>query len=581
LATTTTSSAVRPELRWLFAAAFVGFALLALLVPLEDNDLWWHLRSGDAIVAQHSLPGGDPFSFSGSPVTTERGSFILRSYWLSQVVLHAAYATAGLPGLIGLRALLLLAMFGAVYRRQRRLGVDRGVSLVVLAASMVLFTRFHAGERPQTYSFLAATLLIGLMEEARQGQRPSWLVLPLMAIWSNLHGGFVVGDVLLALFAVGSALHYRHDPRRARSALFWAAGGILASLANPCGWQAFVETAKVGADPSVFLFVDEYVSTWSLFRDGQWLVALLWFMGALTVAGLLMADRLDWTDLLLWALLSWFSVAYARNIAFFAVALAPLCGRAATEFMARADRHRLRKAAIVAAYTGTIILMASQIGTLLQRGSPLRREISNDFPAEAASFLAQAGGCQHVFNEYDWGGYLLWRLAPRSRFFIDGRLLEPALVRNYVKLLWGLDGEDGPTFRELLDLYRIDCVVQRNFLAFGNISPLVTKLSGEPGWTPVYVDQNAFVFMRQVPQNDAALRAFGMAPLVFASRLQEALTTVAHQHPGDYRPRLAEAELLMAMGRLGEANMSLEEAWRLSPGNEFVWQRLQQVRSWR
>jgi hypothetical protein len=554
---------------------------MALLVPLEDNDLWWHLRSGDFIVAQHSLPDSDPFSFSGSTVMTERGSFILRSYWLSQVVLHAAYAAAGLPGLIGLRALLLLAMFGAVCRRLRRLGVDRGLSLVVLAASVVLFTRFHTGERPQTYSFLGATLLIGFMEEARQGQKLSWLVLPLMALWSNLHGGFVVGDVLLALFAVGSALHYRHDPRRARSVLLWAAGGILASLANPCGWQAFVETAKVGADPSVFLFVDEYASTWSLFRDGQWLVSLLWFMCAFSVAGLLMADRLNWADLLLWAFLSWFSAAYARNIAFFAVALAPLCGRAATVFMVRVDRPRFRKAAIIATCTGTIVLLASQIGTLLQRGSPLSREISSDLPAEAASFLLKAGGCQHVFNEYDWGGYLLWRLAPRSRFFIDGRLLEPSLVRDYIKLLWGFDGGDGPTFRELLDQHRIDCVVQRNFLAFGNISPLVTRLSEEPGWTPVYVDEQAFVFMRHAPQNDAALRAFGMAPYAFASRLLEALTKVAQQHPGDFRPRLAKAELLVAMGRPVEANMSLEEARRLSPGNEFVQQRLQQVRSGR
>lgn len=551
--------------------AVIAYAALAFLTPVEDPDFWWHLATGGAMAAARGLVHHDPFSFASANAPRAREELILTSYWLAQLAYFGVHALGGMKGVILARAALLAAMFAVVYRRTRRLGVSRALAASLLAASIVAFASLYTGDRPQVFSFLGATLLVGMMERIREGERPTLLVLPLMALWSNLHGGFVVGDALLAAFAAGAVVQYRGDPRRMAGVVAWALGGIVISLANPNGYRVFQASMQLGSDPLLLTFVDEYMSTLELFRQGRYIVVLVWCLVAVVPLAMLAARRLYWPDLLLWAFTGAIAVRYTRNVAFFATALVPTCGYYLQHVLRKPRLAALAVPVQIGAGVAACALMASSAGGLLQRGSPMRADVGRDFPTAACAFLERNHLAGRVFDEYDWGGYLLWRLHPQSQVFIDGRLLVPENAVEYGRMLWGVVDEQRGirVYRELLDSNRLDLVVLRAYMLLGNVAPLTLRLLEDPEWAPVYVDDRAVVFARG---NALARGTPGLALTreEYAERLLRLLGELSTGAPGDFRPHLARAEMLEWLGRIGEARESLAVARRLAPDNPFV-----------
>src|SRR6266568_3864239 len=183
---------------WLLLTLVLAYGTFSSLKPVSEADFWWHLKTGELILATRALPAVDPFAYTSVPHGGALETFLLRSYWLYQVVLALAVKAGGLHGAITLRLGMVALMFAAVWMRLRRLNVHWGIALLLVAVGFDTLAELYEGDRPQLASFLGATLLLGMFERIRGGERPSLLLLPLMILWANLHGGFVIGGVLLA-----------------------------------------------------------------------------------------------------------------------------------------------------------------------------------------------------------------------------------------------------------------------------------------------------------------------------------------------------------------------------------------------
>src|SRR5262245_60382623 len=177
---------------WLtLPAALVAWR--ALLQPVRLLDFWWHLKAGEVIVTTGSIPRRDLFSF------TALDSASVPHCWLAESLYYLVYSLGGLPCLILFNTALLLVAFLLVYRlclesgESRRLGI---VAALLAAASLALFS----GMRPHVFSFVLFAYFYWVLSGFRQRRRDWLWTLPLsMALWVNLHGAFVVG---LGLFAI-------------------------------------------------------------------------------------------------------------------------------------------------------------------------------------------------------------------------------------------------------------------------------------------------------------------------------------------------------------------------------------------
>ncbi len=246
----------------LFIMAFVlifGF----FSAQIKDPDFFWHLKTGQYIYQTGSLPATDPFAYTSlpkDPVNPEskRIKFILKQYWLAQLIFYGVYQLAGFQGIIYLRASILALLILLIYKGMRREGGGFYLSLLLLIPVVIMLHAF-TGERPQLFSFLFAFLLIYMLEGFRKtetkgdssrlvetenttppapplakwgptfippldkvglggvslnkSQRVSSLLylLPLpflMLLWANLHGGFIAGIVVIVGYLLAESFKY-------------------------------------------------------------------------------------------------------------------------------------------------------------------------------------------------------------------------------------------------------------------------------------------------------------------------------------------------------------------------------------
>src|SRR6476660_4937402 len=183
----------------------------------------------------HAVPETDVYSF------TMRGQPWISTQWLAQVLYATAYAVAGWSGPVVLAAGAIAATFALLTKSLIRRLSD-STALVFIAAALAL-TVPHLLARPHVLAMPVMVVWVsGLIAAADRREAPSFWLLPLMALWANLHGGFVFGLLLvggLALDAIWGA-----EPRVQKSLLLrWFVFGLAALAATcvtPYGWGALL-----------------------------------------------------------------------------------------------------------------------------------------------------------------------------------------------------------------------------------------------------------------------------------------------------------------------------------------------------
>ena len=474
----------------LMAAAIL---LLALFTSeIRDTDIWLHLKTGEHTLDARALTAPDPFSYTtamGAPAYAGEAitrRFNLTHEWLAQIVMYLIYAVSGFPGLVLSRALLLI-LFCALtgWIAHRRAGDFRIALTAALAAAAVAF--HFQQSRPFLATFVFLALTVAILESGRR----LWLLPPVFLIWANCHGGFIVGWIALGAYCLW---------RRSRALWLVSALSVLASAVNPNGLRvvqvlSFYRTSAIQSNNLEW----QHPKFW---EPGIYSVLLFGALIALLAAGR-RARLADWLLYLSFAALSLLAV---RNVIFIGL-VAPIV------IAAYLPKHRLIAPAAV------LLAAAFLIARELKPAEAFALRAADwQLPAGAAGFIQAHRIDARMFNNYETGGYLVWRLWPLQRDFIDPRGLSEQAYADYRRILFTSDST------KLLDQYGIRMVVTEGFdFLSGQVYPLVVQLADAAAqWSMVYQDAQAMVFLRRPPD--------GVAPLDSRRALLESLDAQCREH---------------------------------------------------
>jgi hypothetical protein len=315
---------------------FCALLLTAFLRPaglealLFDGDTGWHIRTGELVLATGRAPAADPFSF------TRPGQPWFAWEWLSDVIFALLWRWKGLAAVAAFSGAVISLSAAILFSRLLERGAGLAVAILVSMAA-VSASSVHYLARPHVFSILLYVVALGMLERDRTRPGPAlWLLIPLTALWANLHAGFVAWCVTPAALAAVCALE-RDWPRMRRYAAL-AAGCAAASLANPYGWRLQAHVVEYLSSGWIMNHVQEFQSP-SIRSEGMVVYAVLLLGAAVATAG---ADRFEAALALLWGFASLRS---ARHAPLFAIVAAPVIASACARLWARgAERMGPRSA---------------------------------------------------------------------------------------------------------------------------------------------------------------------------------------------------------------------------------------------
>ena len=250
---------------------------------LADADAGWHIRTGEYILDNHTVPYQDLYSFS------KPGAPWYAWEWLSDVIYAGLHRAAGLKGVVLMAALLLAGFSTTLVRRMTARGTHLFIAMLVALLGVGCST-IHFLARPHIFTLLLMSISVWMIEMDRQ--RPSrriWLLVPLTAVWTNLHGGFLALIAVLGLTAVGTALEvHLGSGRTIRDAVRYAKLTVacaLASLVNPYGWNLHVHVGEYLQSTWIKNMVQEFQSP-SFRSESMMQFEALMLVGLLVAAAL-------------------------------------------------------------------------------------------------------------------------------------------------------------------------------------------------------------------------------------------------------------------------------------------------------
>jgi hypothetical protein len=381
-----------------------------------DPDLWGHVRFGLDTLRDHSLTAKDPYSF-----TSDRSW--VNHEWLAEVVMAGSYRLDGARGLVALKLLIVSLTVGLVVAALRHRTWDPiSHDLLVGTAIFGIFGRVHP-VRPQLFSVLFCAGLLLLLSEADRGRRRLLALVPiLMALWANLHGGYLVGLGIIGIWV--SVRLYQTDPQglpQGRLVLFGIAA-LLGTLLTPYGvqlWLFLRETVGVSR---------EGIGDWQMLWETDWIVIVQWLV-VTVVAGLaLTRGRADLADILIPAFLCLATLMVSRFDAFYALAVVMLLGPCLGGTAALRPLPTSGRAMALAAFAAV-----AAVGMLAERSSCI--EIRTAPEPEATAYASRLNGRMVTF--FDWGEYAIWHLAPAIHVSIDGRretVYSDAMTRSHIRI---------------------------------------------------------------------------------------------------------------------------------------------------
>jgi hypothetical protein len=550
---------------WLTAALAVG-AFGAAFAPAADGDLYWHLAAGREMWRTHALLTTDPFSISAA------GKPWPDVHWLFQLALYALHSLGGLGALVLVKCLLVAAgaliLQSAVERRAR--------PLFVLALLAGLFACRHLLlVRPVIVTLVLLAIFLRALERQRRTGGPSalWPLPLLQIVWANVQGLSALGPAVVGVYALGAFgtelcgrsrffPFPRSSPRGSVRALaVTAALCVVASFVTPFGLRAAALPARllgriapVGSNvfsAAIAENVPPFVLEQSVPAE-VW--HFKWYLALLAVGVVLGARRLTLGHVLLLAGFVGLALMANRNVVLLywmaPAVVAPALVPRLVAVRLRLAKGRLRLVPAAAAALAIVGVLAL-VGVAAAREPAFGEPAPFRVPWGSTQALARLRSGGPVFSADHQGGYLIWRLYPRFRPYIDTRLVLRT-AEQYAEYL--ALAEEPARFEAFQRRYGFVAVI----LPVGypdRYLGLVRHLYGSRDWKLDYTDGTEVLFTRREGWADLGVD-------LGAKETTERLVADADRRfAGEERLRLAArlqiATLDLVVGQLGEAERSL------------------------
>ncbi|MGI9101266.1 MAG: tetratricopeptide repeat protein [Terriglobales bacterium] len=575
-----------------------------------DFDTGWHLATGRWVVQHHQVFTTDQFSY------TARGAEWIYPP-LPGVIFYLLYWLAGWKALSWLTAAACVATVGLTLRRDEPITN----ALAVIAVPAIAFRTVARADLFNTVLFAALLHVVWSYYRGRGARL--WLIPVLMCLWANMHLGFVAGIGILVAYVGMEILEVVvKNPRpgqnqaepghpqgeRLRAAWPWLVAGAVATLANPFGWRLYRGVFEQPLVSKAWNYlVGEFAGTplgtvrgaldW---RDPQ--MSYWWLMAVAVVAMVIAVVRRQIGPALLLAGAAWVSFSRVRFQAMFAVVVVMVAGAVLQEVLSEKCEVRSKKpvlwpvvaaAAVLALFTG---IRAADLVT--NRYYIRAAEVAEFgagptwwYPERAAQFVEREKLPGNMYNDFNVGAYLTWRL-PQYPVYSDNRAIPFGTTLLFHQRALMQQPPDAASWQREADRWGINTI----FLSaarYGGLGFPLPEFCASTQWAPVYLDEVAAVFVRNRPENAATIERLKIncatvtftphartqaelfqfygntgAILYLLGRDAEALQSLDRAEqmaPYDAEVHLTKAQLFQAKGRLLEAEREYEVALQLKP----------------
>lgn len=478
------------------AIALVAIAILFFLHPVATSDLFWQLKTGELILDTSHVPLTDPFSF------TAYGADWINPEWLSAVVYACLWRIGEFEALSFLSLAIGITIATLLYKTISSLSQSSSIGILLSFVTLLAGAQRFQQLRPDLFGFLFFVLMLFIFMRAHQGKgHMLWFLIPLHALWINLHPSAIVGPWFVLTMSLGLPASFSWKRR-----ILLIAGCVGVLIINPFGIRAITYPFKhIQHSFTLFSVSDWAPPSWFHPQSdfGVWGVLLL------AVICIILAIRRRRQVSPCLAIIAFYCVIPAFRMARFqpfalialSVFLASILGRGAIFFPARAISFG-RLMTLLLVFGSLLIFFRSGPpnairfrtgGFDLVLGLPVGVGFAEkDFPVSAVDFLDTMKGERAIFNDMSWGGYLIWRRWPVSRVFIDTRtaMYGDDFVRQYSDVLFREE-----VFDEVVRRYGITHVLYdaRDIIVAGG--PL-KFLIDNPKWVPVFGSHNAVIFVK-------------------------------------------------------------------------------------
>ena len=485
---------------------------------LGDAGTGWHIRNGDLMLQTGAITRMDPFS------ATRNEQPWYAWEWLFDAAIARLHQWAGLNGVVLLAALIISASFALTFRLSLRRGGNLLITLVLLVLALGA-SAIHLFARPHVFSWLLAVIWFQVLDSSENAVEPAkprslfWLPV-IMLFWVNVHGGFVLGFVLCGIYLVSGCfrLWRTRDAAERQAIRAWisrlglvSALSFLVGLINPFGYKLYTHVYQYLSDRFLMNHIDEFRSP-DFHGLAQQCFAVLLFitMAALAVNG----KKLRVSELLVLIFAAYSGLYASRNLPvsslWMTLILAPLISQALTSVMENAslpsatrrllsafDAFSARMVRSEAGLRGHLwpavavlagLLLVAQQGEMGPRQVMHAQFADKRFPVAAVNEIQRREIHDPIFSEDYWGGYLIYRLYPQIRVFVDDRhdFYGDAFLKRYLRIIHVEPGWDA-ALKE----------VNPNYILLTRESTLSNILKEVPQWKVIYEDDTATLFQNE------------------------------------------------------------------------------------
>ena len=555
------------------------YAALIAFHTLADFDLGWQLATGRWVVQHHAVPSTDVLSY------TAQGQPWIYPI-LSGILFYGVYLVGGYHLLSCLGAIACVTTVALLLRRGSAIA-----AIIAILSIPAIDVRCNVRADLFTVVLFAAFLSI-LWENFETGKARLWLLPVLMALWVNLHLGFLFGLLLCAAYVGLEFLEILLDTNRAEAAahlrVAWPSlvATALATLLNPWGWGIYGAIARqqaataqhatwIGEWTSTRIDLDLLVQALTFRNPLGYFIWVLFFAIAAAVAAV---PRKQFGAILLLAGSAFFGIKHIRFHALFACVVVIVGGAVLTatvhEFLKHNPQERWRRLPIVLALLAGILVGVRVTDLITNRryiqvtdSATFGTGISWWFPERAADFILRTNLPAQIFNPYDLGGYAAWKLGPRYLDYLDGRAIPFGFERLQLEQQLVGSLPDSELWREEADRYNINTMIipiaRYNGLQY---FPNLYEFCGSATWRPVYLDEVSVVFVRRTPQTEDVIRQHE----VNCAQVRLPLGPELQSRAGRFNQWANAAAVLSELGRSREALNATDHALQLVPDSGVV-----------
>lgn len=480
----------------IFISLFPCILLLAGQNLLNDGDTGWHIRAGEYIIDTLTVPKQDIFSYINPalPWTV--------SEWLSEVIMAGIHHAFGLTGVAvffaGLITLTYYLLFRLLRHDTKYILVSLSVTLLVISASTM-----HWLARPHVFSLLLILVWYRILDTYQRGGDHQLYLLPvLMLVWVNLHGAYIIGFVLLAVYiGMNFILDYlelgnRYYLGQGKSGPLIKVGIVclLTSLLNPNGADMLLYPFRLVDNTYLMDHVSEFLAP--NFHDPS---TLPFRVMVLSLLALVLATNRKPGIIASLLLILFLNLAFSsiRHVTLFAIIAAPIVARLAESLIDQHDNtitrwFKIKDEGIFEIdrlAKGYFWPLACSLGIVLfyALGGATIPFDPKTKPVAAVEFLKQEHIQGKMFNDDEFGDYVIYAAWPEYRVFFDGRndMYGVGRLEDYMRII-----NLQPDWRSLLNKHGIDWVL------YMTNSPLCGYLSEQAEWRLIYSDKVASIFVR-------------------------------------------------------------------------------------